>query len=336
MIERKVFDLRSSFIDRFVLCLANRNWKFIDDEDKSLDDKCERLHSILQSTLDECIPFSHVRFTQNDKPWITPVVKDLINKRWSAFRSCNFDQYRHLKSKVKVEIQKAKLLWTKKMEQADVWKAVNCHLGRNSSSPIMSLVSQYESVDAAVNAINNCLQSNFTVSGYVDISTLPVACNNDWSPDVSPSTVYSMLNGLSKHKSSPDIPNILYKRAASVLALPLTKLMKLSVEQCSIPKMWKRALVSPIPKTRNPNLDDIRPISLLSPPAKILERIVLNSIKDMLLENYDACQFGFRPGSSTQCALVSLHDQITRHLDDSSTFAVLLLSYDYSKAFDRL
>ena len=193
------------------------------------------------------------------------------------------------------------------MEQADVWKAVNGHFGRNSSSPIMTLVSQYESVDATVNAINKCLQSNFTASRHVDIRTLPTTCDKDWSPDVSPSTVYGMLKGLSKHtsKSSPDIPNILYKRAASVLALPLMKLMKFSVEQCSIPKMWKKALVSPIPKTRNPSLDDIRPISLLSPPAKILERIVLNSIKDMLLQNYDACQFGFRPGSSTQCALVS-------------------------------
>ena len=35
-------------------------------------------------------------------------------------------------------------------------------------------------------------------------------------------------------------------------------------------------------------------------------------------------------------ALLSLHDQATRFLDESSTFGILIISYDYSKAFDKL
>lgn len=36
------------------------------------------------------IPVSFVKFTPKTKPWITPVVIDLINKRWSAFRAKKF------------------------------------------------------------------------------------------------------------------------------------------------------------------------------------------------------------------------------------------------------
>ena len=335
-IERKVLDLRPSFVNEFVLRIAEENWNFMEDVDLTLDEKCERFHQLLEDTVDECIPSSPVHYTRRDKPWITPVVKELINKRWQAFRCQNFEKYMYLKTKVRKEINKAKFVWTKRMEQTDVWKAVNCHRGKDSSLPIMSLVSQYESVDAAVNAINTYLQSVFTRSSEIDTCNLSTVHDKDWNPDVTPTSVETHLKRLSKRKSSPDIPNLLYKSAAPFLALPLSKLMKLCLESCSIPKLWKKGSVVPIPKTRAPKLEDIRPISLLPTPVKILEKIVLTSMKEQLLQNYGRCQFGFRPGSSTQCALVSLHNYVTRHLDDSSTFAVLLISYDYSKAFDRL
>ena len=87
---------------------------------------------------------------------------------------------------------------------------------------------------------------------------------------------------------------------------------------------------------RTPSVEGIRPISLLSPPAKILEKIVLSSLKSEFISYYDDTQFGFRPGSSTLCALTCIHEHITSFLDDPSTFGVLVITYDYSKAFDRL
>ncbi len=337
---RRVYDLRSSHVERFVEKIDTVDWCFMDDEALSLNDKCSRLQSILESATRECIPISFVKCSMSDKPWITPMVKDLINKRWSAFRRRDFAAYERLKNKVHVEIQKAKFLWTKKMQERDIWKAVNTHLGRSSSSPILSLLFRYNSMTHAVDCINEQLFSVFIDSNWAPVTELlghySQEDKHEWMPNFSRTSILEFLQKLSKHKSSPDIPNVLYRSIASQLADPLSKLLKLSFDQSVVPDPWKTAIISPIPKTRCPSIEDIRPISLLPPLAKIMERVVLNSIKSQLLENYDSCQFGFRPYSSTQCSLTFLHHCVTSYLDDPSTFGVLIISYDYSKAFDRL
>ena len=84
------------------------------------------------------------------------------------------------------------------------------------------------------------------------------------------------------------------------------------------------------------SISDIRPISLLPFPAKLLEKLVVESLKGKFIDCFGRQQFGFRPNSSTQCALVSLHEHLTQYLDDSSTDGAMLISYDMSKAFDTI
>lgn len=98
----------------------------------------------------------------------------------------------------------------------------------------------------------------------------------------------------------------------------------------------KRAVHWPIPKIRTLSAQVIRPISLLPQLAKVIEKVVLPSIKCDLLGHYDTNQFRFLPNSSTQCALISLYNQATIYLNDHLTFGVLIASHDYSKAFNQL
>ena len=90
----------------------------------------------------------------------------------------------------------------------------------------MSLAFRYKSIDAAVNAITDYLQSVFIKS--LEVDTLSVSTVSVWDPDAT-SSVWSHLEKLSKRKPSPDVPNILYKCAAHVLALPLSKRMQLCI-----------------------------------------------------------------------------------------------------------
>ena len=53
----------------------------------------------------------------NDKPWMTPKLKMLINSRYDAFRSKQFPKFIHLKEKVKKEIQKAKRAWLAELQK---------------------------------------------------------------------------------------------------------------------------------------------------------------------------------------------------------------------------
>ena len=45
------------------------------------------------------------------------------------------------------------------------------------------------------------------------------------------------------------------------------------------PILWKRARVTPVPKTSPPNVDELRPISLLLAFEKVLEKAVYAQFK---------------------------------------------------------
>ena len=124
--------------------------------------------------------------------------------------------------------------------------------------------------------------------------------------------------------------------SSDVIAAPLTHLFAMSISTCSVPAKWKSANVAPLPKCRNPSLDDFRPVSLLPISSKLLEQLVLDSVKTELVSLYGDNQYGFRPGSSALNAHIAIHDCITRYLDSPSCDGVAMIALDLSKAFDRL
>ena len=79
-----------------------------------------------------------------------------------------------------------------------------------------------------------------------------------------------------------------------------------------------------------------RPISLLSPFSKILERHIYNNIykfitKHKILHNY---QYGFREGSSTELALAHLTEELAVKVQNGETICSVFL--DLTKAFDTV
>ena len=334
-IVRKVYDLRKSFVDDFLKSLETIDWSFLESDAISLDDKCELFQHTLTTTIEMCIPVSFVTFTSRDKPWITPLVKKLINERWAAFRIRNFSLYNHLKHKVRSEIAKSKLVWTNKFQSKNLWKTVQTHIGTKASNPLMSLLSTYKNTDLGVEAINAALSSIFLPCHVQPADSLPNEEENNWDIVITSSGIQELIMKMSLKKSS-DLPMILYKSAAPLISEPLSKLFIESLKKQRIPKIWKKSAITPIPKTPSPSLNDLRPISILPLPAIILEKLILNSVKDQLMESYDAQQFGFRTHSSTLCALTSLNESLTRYLDNSNTSGAMIISYDYSKAFDML
>ena len=334
-ITRIVYDFRSSHIDHFVCEVAKIDWVFLDDTKLTLDEKCNKFHEILEGILKNCIPQSKVVFTKRDKPWMTPVIKDMINKRWTAYRERNYAVYNHLKFKVRHEISKSKRMWVMRSAKKNLWTTVHNVIGTKASDPLMALISQFESIKEAVDEINNHLTSIFLTEGQ-DQPPVQVLDTDTWSAYVNPTMIVQYLRKVRTDKATADIPTLLYKEAALLLADPLCRLFRQSLYECYVPKIWKTSSICPIPKTKSPTVEDIRPISLLRLPIKILEKIILSSLHSNFVGNFGTSQFGYRPNSSTTCALISLDEHLTRFLDDRQTNGAMIVTYDYSKAFDRL
>ena len=115
------------------------------------------------------------------------------------------------------------------------------------------------------------------------------------------STIYLELRRLNITKSSGSdfFSPRLIKEASYFLAEPLAHLFSLSVQECSVPTQWKSADAIPLPKSAIVSIENLRPISLLPIIAKILEKCVLDSVRNNLVNSYGLNQFGYRPNSST-------------------------------------
>ncbi|KAF7246048.1 Ribosyldihydronicotinamide dehydrogenase [quinone] [Varanus komodoensis] len=79
-----------------------------------------------------------------------------------------------------------------------------------------------------------------------------------------------------------------------------------------------------------------RPVANIPFLGKVLERVVAGQLQALLDETdyLDPFQSGFRPGYSTESALVTLYDDLCREKDRGSTSLLVLL--DLSAAFDTI
>lgn len=140
-------------------------------------------------------------------------------------------------------------------------------------------------------------------------------------------------------KTSPgsdNVPSILWSKLACFLSKPLTIIYNRCLCSADLPILWKQADVIIFPKTNPPNLKCVRPISLLPVPERIFEKQLLKNMGTILTSKIDECQFGYRVGSSTTCALLNIEDFVTRNLQLHDINACQILSLDLAKGFDKI
>ena len=84
------------------------------------------------------------------------------------------------------------------------------------------------------------------------------------------------------------------------------------------------------------NLKNYRPVSNLSFLSKDTEKIVLSQLSTYLNANklFPVSQSAYRPGNSTETALLKLMNDVLHALDNSDAYLLTLL--DLSAAFDTI
>ena len=115
----------------------------------------------------------------------------------------------------------------------------------------------------------------------------------------------------------------------------LTHLFNLSVRGADLPSIWKNAHVIPVLKPKKPadQGTSYRPISLLCPAVKVLERLLLPSLNASLPPAPH--QHGFQRQKSTVTALLPLTHSIAQGFNrPKPATRTGLLCVDLSKAFD--
>ena len=151
--------------------------------------------------------------------------------------------------------------------------------------------------------------------------------------------VRSALDGSGNSTApGPDDLTILHLRHLGPHGLAyLTHTLNLSIATATIPAIWKSATIITIPKPgKPPSLSSsYRPISLLCPAVKVLERLLLPHITASL--QLADSQHGFRPLHSTTSALLPLSQTIASGFNQRRPPPrTVAMAIDFSKAFDTV
>ena len=129
----------------------------------------------------------------------------------------------------------------------------------------------------------------------------------------------------------------LFLVSSDLITHSLVPLYKNSLISASFSFDWKLSRVTPVFKKGNPcDMNNYRPISLLSIPGKILEAVVCNSINDHLQSHnlLSRNQWGFRKNRSTEGLLLRMTETWKSALDQGLVVGVLFV--DLRKAFDSV
>ena len=132
-----------------------------------------------------------------------------------------------------------------------------------------------------------------------------------------------------------EIPPRILKECAHQIAPSLCLLFNQSLQNGSMAEEWKLTNIIPIHKKGDiSNVENYRPISLLSVISKVLERCVLRKLRDHLMSLINSAQHGFIPGRSCTTQLVEVLHYIGSILDSSKQTDMIFM--DMSKAFDKV
>ena len=148
-----------------------------------------------------------------------------------------------------------------------------------------------------------------------------------------------ILNSAPKSCELDPIPSKLLIECLDYILPSLTDLFNSSLASGIFPQCFKSALVTPILKKRcldHNDLNNYRPVSNLCFIAKILEKLVLSQVSSYLNSHnlYNTCQSAYRPGHSTETALLKVVNDLFLSLNKGNISLLALL--DFSSAFDTI
>ena len=163
---------------------------------------------------------------------------------------------------------------------------------------------------------------------------------NPLNPNFTPFTAAFTIDAIRQTKNSTAVgPSGLaplhLKHLGRYAIRYLTRLFTLSVRTAETPAIWRSATIIPVPKPGKPadQGKSYRPISLLCPEIKVLEKLILPSLSAALPPH--PTQHGFRAGRSTISALPPLTTSIARGFNQRKPATRTgLFCGDLSSAFD--
>ena len=291
------------------------------------------------------------------KPWVTPEVLDLCDKRRNLKKlkhgsTEGAEKYRQADKDVKMSMRRAKEEWI-----ANQCNEIEDNLSRNNTKKAYNitkeLTSNKQNRPSSIQDKNGkCLTENteimnrwteycsdlyshHTVGDPDKLKSHP-STDTD-SPPILREEVEEAVKALKKGKSAgiDNIPGELVQAGGESMIDALHTICQKIWQTGEWPTQWTQSLVITLPKKGNlQQCNNYRTISLICHPSKVMLRIILNRLKPQAEAIIAEEQAGFRPGRSTTEQIFNLRILCERYLQHQQDLYHVFI--DFKKAFDRV
>lgn len=348
--------------------LSKESWNSITDVESKANGYCKTdelwadFINTLKYHINVSCPFKSIKLKNKYSPWLTKgimkssiTLKHLYNlSKLNNFEPALTNHYKLYKSTYRKVIKLAKKLYycgkisTSSNKSKTMWSIINKETKNIENRNTIKEISHNGLTITDPQSIANNFNDYFTSIPDKLISTLePSNCselfnfksldNSFFFEPVCISELFNIIRDLKNTNSSgfDDISTKIIKSCLPYIIFPLQHLINLSFKEGKFPEVLKTSVIKPVYKKGNKNnMDNYRPIALLSIFSKMLEKCLVNRMyrffhKFKVLSPH---QFGFRKDCSTSDAITSFIDITSKNMDQKQY--TLALFADLKKAFD--
>ena len=332
----------------------------------NINDSYKEFITNLKKLLDQYFPYVKLsRSKSKNKPFVTPGIRVCIKHRDKLYQNylnnknhINKQIWKKYSNKVRELLRKSESMFYKKQlnehsgNSQALWKTFGKILNNKKSSSHVVNKLRINNKEISDNyriaeefnkyfcSIGEKLAENFENSNYNYRNYLRNKVENSFFfHEITENELSKEISKLDNKKSSgfDEISVKFLKLCKPVVLKPLILIFNKSVKDGEYPDELKIAKVIPIFKNGEKALTcNYRPISLLSIINKLFEKLIYKRLRKFLIK-YDVLykyQFGFRPGYSTDMALVEIVDNIKTAINDKKFVCGTFL--DLTKAFDTV
>jgi reverse transcriptase-like protein/retrotransposon-encoded endonuclease len=236
--------------------------------------------------------------------------------------------------------------WSHKINTKKFWTILNNLSNKKPTQQTNRTITFKNSVKIEDKEISESFNHQFTnitkhesSKSYRKIDKKTRKLTNDKNYRITEIQVKEAIKSSKTNNSTgPDNINIQHLKHLGINAIIyLTKIYNLAIQTNTLPHIWKLAKIIPIPKPHKDLGDSLsyRPISLLSPIVKTLEKVILPEITQNITNIQH--QHGFKTKHSTTTALHKITNTITTGFNQRRPpNRTIVVALDMSKAFDTV
>lgn len=330
--------------------LSQIDWLSLFSDFTDIDDMYTRFCNVVYHAIDSFVPYRTPRSNTMAYP---PHIQRIIKRRNILFSSLDtspaaHDQYSAISTKLTREIKK----WNRFCEHKKLLrsKELFSHISKLTKSkttipPSLSrpdgslATSTVDKVNLLAHHFSSVYTTTSSDNNLPPLYSHPLPCRLT-SFTFYPFDVRKALNKLKPSGSTgaDNIPQIIFNKCSSSLSLPLADIYNWSMRLGQVPSVWKHSLITPLLKPSKDPLQpsSYRPISILSPACKSMERIIKDKLLPYLIKYdiYAHRQHGFRPNASVLTNMIDCENTWTSAL--SKKHIVDIIYIDFEKAFDTV